>query len=120
MNSIPTSHRFALLGFSCLSLVLTGPARSADKTIAGELDAVVEVAEQRMKEGAASMVDLLKVRIAANFARYGVKAISKDELRKRNAPLEIELISMARALYQHGEMSTDELLAAIDFISRHR
>lgn len=118
--SPPRLHRFALPGISCLALLLTAPARSAEKTIAGELDAVVEVAEQRMKEGTASMVDLLKVRIAANFARYKAEAISSDEWRKRNAPLEIQLMSMTRALYQQKEVSTDDLVATIDFIAAHR
>lgn len=118
--SPPRLHRFALPGISCLALLLTAPARSAEKTIAGELDAVVEVAEQRMKEGTASMVDLLKVRIAANFARYKAEAISSDELRKRNAPLEIQLMSMTRAMYQQKEVSTDDLVATIDFIAAHR
>lgn len=73
-----------------------------------------------MKEGTAGLADLLKVQIAVNFAKYKIEEISKDDLRKKNTPLEKKLISLTRASYQQKEMSTGDVLATIDFISDHR
>jgi len=73
-----------------------------------------------LKEGTAGLAELLKVQIAVNFAKYKIEEISKDDLKKKNAPLEKKLISLTRAAYQQKEMSTDDVLATIDFIFKHR
>lgn len=67
-----------------------------------------------------SIADLLKIQIGVNFAKYKIEEISKDELRKKNASLEKRLISLTRAAYQQKEISTDDVLAIIDFITDHR
>lgn len=115
-----TTHRFALTIFACIGIFSTESAWSAEKTIADELAAIVQVADTQMKEGAAGLADLLKVQIAVNFAEYKIEEISKDDLRKKNTPLEKKLISLTRASYQQKEMSTGDVLATIDFISDHR
>ncbi|MGB1128399.1 MAG: hypothetical protein ACPG4K_00015 [Haloferula sp.] len=115
-----TIHRFALTIYSCIGILLTESVRSEEQPIADELDAIVQVADARMKEGTAGLADLLKVQIATNFAKYKIEEISKDDLRKKNAPLEKKLTALARAAYQQKLMSTNDVLATIDFISNHR
>ncbi|MEO1825976.1 MAG: hypothetical protein ABGZ31_09710 [Roseibacillus sp.] len=115
-----TTHRFVLTVFACIGMFSTESAWSAEKTIADELAAIVQVADTQMKEGTAGLADLLKVQIAVNFAKYKIEEISKDELRKKNASLEKRLISLTRAAYQQKEISTDDMLAMIDFITGHR
>ena len=115
-----TTHRFALTIFACIGIFSTESAWSEEKTIADELAAIVQVADTQMKEGTAELADLLKVQIATNFAKYKIDEISKEDLRKKNAPLEKKLISLTRAVYQQKGISTADVLAAIDFISNHR
>lgn len=115
-----STQRFTLAILACIGMFLAPNPCSAEKTIADELDAIVKVTDTRTKEGTAGLADLLKVQIAVNFAKYKMDEISRDDLTEKNAPLEKKLISLTRAAYQQKQMSTDDVLATIDFISQHR
>jgi len=117
---IHITRRFALTTFACIGMFSTEAAWSAEKTIFEELAAIVQVADAQVAEGTAELVDLRKVEIAVNFAKYKMEEIAKDELRKKNAPTEKKLLSITRSAYQQKRMSTAGVLASIDFISNHR
>ena len=116
----PRIKRIRPLILVCIGMLTAESARSAEKTVAGELAAIVPVADTRLKEGTASLEDFLRVQIAVNFAKYKVEEISKDDLKRLNEPIEKRLIYSARVAYQRKQITSDELLATIDFISNHR
>jgi len=93
------------------------PAR---ETLSAELDGAVEIAQARMEEGTASLTQLLKTKIAVNFAQYKIGKLSEAQLREKNAPLEKRLIHSARSDFAMKSISVDEMIALIDFVSNHR
>ena len=119
MTNSKTKHTRPLI-LVFIGMITIEVAHSAEKTVAGELAAIVPVADTQVKEGSASLEDFLKVQIAVNFAQYKVEEISKDDLKRLNEPLEKRLIYSARVAYQRKQISVNELLATIDFISNHR
>ena len=109
-------------GFYCLAgqpgKTLVGPP--ARETLTAELDGTVEIAQDRMEEGTASHTQLLKAKIAVNFAQYKIGKLSGAQLREKNAPLEKDLIHSARSACAVKLISVDEMIALIDFVSDHR
>ena len=104
----------------CIGMFITDAARSAENTVVDDLAAIVKAADAHLKEGSAGIDDFLKIQIAVNYAKYRVEEISKEDLKRLNDPLEKRLISLARADYQKRRISSNEVLATIDFISNHR
>lgn len=89
-------------------------------TLTEELAGVAETADARMKEGTATMADLLKVQIAVNFATHKLGELTKAELRERNDPLEKKLIGITRSRYALRDISTEQMIATVDFVVAHR
>jgi|GEM_PF-2774734 len=89
-------------------------------TLTEELAGVAETADARMKEGTATMADLLKVQIAVNFATHKLGELTEAELRERNDPLEKKLIGITRSLYALRDISTEQIIATVDFVVAHR
>ena len=89
-------------------------------TLTEELAGVAETADARMKEGTATMADLLKVQIAVNFATHKLGELTEAELRERNDPLEKKLIGITRSFYALRDISTEQIIATVDFVVAHR
>jgi len=92
----------------------------ARETLTEELAGVAETADARMKEGTATAADLLRVQIAVNFAKHKLGELTAAELRERDDPLEKKLIWLTRSLYALKEISTEEMVATVDFVVAHR
>ena len=110
----------ALAAIACAVAAHAGEERAASTPLEQELGKIARTAEARMKEGSASISDLLKVQIAVNYGKHKLGAMSREELRKANGPLAERLLQATRAAYASKQIGTDEVVRVLDFIMAHQ